>query len=215
MHQTFLPVSIDAIMALGNYRAILCNAPSGINNSSTLAQVLATEVVPTTGGYQSQPFIYAPGTSEAVAGGYRSTPSQAVTFVESTTGFGYSYTHVALIQGRGAISSRQIASINVANSQFTAPGHGLGFAAPVVLATSGQLPNGAQTVIYYALPINLDVFELYTNPAVTTKLVIGDAGTGTSRLVYAANAAVAEVQTNGGEVQPGQSVAVLALFQLR
>lgn len=214
MHQDFLPLAIDTLMALGQYRTILCNAPSGLNNTSPVAQVLATEVVPTSAGYQSQPFLYTPGTSEVVAGGYRSTPSQAATFVEAVTGFGYTYTHAALVQGRGAISSRPITEINPANSRFTVPGHGFGFASPVVLASSGQLPNGAQTVIYYALPIDVNIFELYTNANATTKLIITDAGTGTPRICNA-NCRITEVQTNGGEVQPGQSVAVLTLFQLR
>lgn len=214
MHDIFKIQGLEYLLTLPNYRTILCNAPNGLNNSSSPAQILATEVVPSAGGYSSQQFLHTPGTLETVSGGYVSTASQAPSFGESPTGAGYSYTHIALWQGRAAGSSLPV-TVNSATGVFTSSSnHGITNGDPLVLASTGVLPSGASTVIYYGKSLSPTQFELYTTEALNTKLNVADGGTGQARICFADGSPV-EVQASAGEVAAGQSVAVLALFQLR
>jgi hypothetical protein len=185
MSTAFLKVRADLELALPNYRVILINATSGLDENDDAAVLLNQEVLQSSGGYASQAYTYTAGSSTYDSTlGREVAPSVTVSFTEAVSGSGYDFTHVALWQGRGSNSNKLITFIDPSTDRVTCPAHGvvtgnLGF----VRSTGADI--GLATQRYYLSAVDADTLEFYEDSSLTTKADITSTGSGSQYLVYA------------------------------
>lgn len=184
-HRSSLPKRMDQTMALGSFRLILLNAAQGFDETTDLAQILQYECIQGTGGYQSQLFDYTPGSSYFDADrGYQRTPEVQIQFTEANGGPGYSFTHIAFWQGRGSNSNRLITSVDPTNDRITCLAHGLIDGSKAFVRSTAMRPGGLAVQSYFMKVIDVDTLEPYTDAALTQKVNITSAGSGTLHLQY-------------------------------
>lgn len=215
LHRAALPKTINNELALGNFRVILVNALSAIDNSSDPAAILQYECIQTAGGYQPQAYTYTQGSSIYNSDtNWQQAPDVFAQFTESVSGAGYVHTHAVLWQGRGATANKLITSVNASTDQIACASHGLINGDLVFVRSTGTLPGGLSIQRYYAKAVDLDLFELYTNEVLTSKVNITSAGAGTLYLQYA-NGVPFALQSITGTINPGTTKTIIASYQIQ
>lgn len=188
MIQEYLRLQLESeFTALPNFRVILLNATGSIASGTDAATILNWEAIQRTGGYQSFAFP-APASGSAIWNG---TDSRAellpitATFTEAAGQPGYTATHAALWQGRGAISNRPIGSINPSNNQITCPTHGLINGDRAFVRSDGTLPGGLAIQRYWVEAIDGNTVILHTNSGLSAPADITTTGAGQLYLQHA------------------------------
>jgi hypothetical protein len=214
MSQAFLKQRADAELALPHYRVILINATTGLDSSTSAADILSQEAIQTTGGYQSFAYTYAAGSSS-----YNSTlqrevaPDVIASFTEAADGTGYDFTHVGLWQGRGARSNRPITSVNATSNRVICAAHGVTTGSLGFVRSTGTLPGGLAIQRYYLKAIDGDTLEFYTDSALTNQVDITSSGSGSLYLVYADGELVSSSPFGLVHVAPAQSVSFVVSYR--
>jgi hypothetical protein len=215
MHREALAVRLETEMDLPNFRIVLVNVLGGVGDTTALAEILDGEPFQTAGGYASQPFAYTGGTStyDPVIG-YQRTPNVTVEFTEAVGEAGYAHSHVCLWQGRGAVSNKQIVSLDTSTDIINVNAHGLVNGDRAFVRSSGALPGGALIQRYYTKVLSLDTLELYTDAGLTTKVNFTSQGSGTLYLQYA-NGNLFDYASNPGQVNAGQTKSFIVSYQVQ
>lgn len=183
MGTTFLEKEATTILALGSFRAILCDLGGTVYPDTNPALILAAEAIQMTGGYGSQ--AYAPTT-----GSYNATTRKwdietvSVVFEEAIAGSGYQFTDVILWQGRGAISNKPC-TVNDSTDRVSCTAHGLIAGDFAFVAATGTLPGGLTTQRYYVEVIDANTVKLHTTITLDSLVDITDTGFGDLRLIHA------------------------------
>lgn len=214
MSQSFLKSREQWFLGLGDFQVIATNASSiGPNDEAT---VIANEPVPESGGYVPVA-VYADAT--ASLGAYDTgtdkwvLAQQVATFTLGSGGTPYSYQYLLVWQGRGGTRSNQpITAVRTSSDSpantLVSNSHGLADGDKVVIASSGTLPGGISTQIYYAQAVDANTVKLYTDSGLITAVTISDVGTGTHRLCFANGTyvtrpmSVGSVTVNAGQTKP-------------
>lgn len=215
LHRAALPESIDNELALGNFRVLLINALAAIDNATDPAAILQYECIQTSGGYAPQAYTYTQNSSTYNADtNWQQAPDVFAQFTESGAGSGYAHTHALLWQGRGATANKLITSVNASTDQIACANHGLINGDRAFVRSTGTLPGGLAIQRYYVKAVDLDLFELYTNEALTSKVNITSAGAGTLYLQYA-NGVPFALQSITGTINPGTTKTIIASYQIQ
>lgn len=214
MGTTFLEREAAAILALGNYRVILCNAIGALLPDTDPAEILAAEVVPTEDGYASVAYLPASGAYNSVSLKWE-WADVSVGFTEAIAGSGYQFTDVVLWQGRGAVSSKPIASIDAIADTITCTAHGLIDGDFSFVASEGVLPDGLTIQRYYTEVIDTNTVKLHTTETLDSPVDLIDEGIGALRLVHA-NGAFVDSQNFGlTTVNPGGTQSFIIRWKRR
>jgi len=174
----------EAQLTETNLRVILLNA-TAIANDDDEAVILNQEVLQGD-GYVSQPYNYLVNSTT-----FNSTinkivaPDSTATFTADLSGDGYQITHVALWQGRGAVSQKPIVAIDASANQIVCTAHGLVDGDRAFVRGAGTLPGGLTVQRYFVNSLSADVIELHTTAALNTPVDILNEGVGSFFLVYA------------------------------
>lgn len=208
LHQTGALLIPDFVLgAPSGWRVILLNATGGLTQDSTIASLLRYECIQASGGYAPAAFSYTNGSATYDTVNLR---AQVPFFDAQFTGVGstYTFTHWAMIYGRGANANRVITAINTTTNVLTSVGHGLTDGDRVCITGTTTQPGGVSaTTVYFANSLTADTFEIHTNVGLTSIVDITSAGTGTIHLRYA-NGAIGPYVAQSGTVDPGQTVTV-------
>lgn len=200
----FPETAAKTVLALGNFRVILCNLAEAPLLHTDPAIILNGEMVQQTGGYAS--VAYAP-----INGSYNPTTQKwnfegvNTNFSEPANAAGYQFTDAVLWQGRGAISNKPIQSIDTLNDTISCNMHGLVSNDLAFVGSTGSVPGGLDLQRYWVEMIDTNTVRLHTNEALTAPVDITDEGSGTLRLIHA-NGAIVNSQNFGlNTVNPGSS----------
>jgi hypothetical protein len=200
---------IDLELTQSNIYIILLNVTGTISATSSDAEILQYECIQSAGGYAPQPLSYTAGSSTFDTGSNYQKYDATVAFTEAVSGAGYSFTHAARIQGRGANANKQVSSIDTSTDRLTVLNHGLTNGDFVFVTSTGTLPGGLSIQKYYAKTIDADNLELYTDSALTAKVDITSAGTGSAYLRYA-NGTVMFFDSITGTINPGDEKSIIS-----
>lgn len=204
-----LAAKLDRELSIGNFHLILLNAPSGFQPTDDLATILQYEPL-ATWGYTPPAYTYTSGTSSYNAtSGLQETPVVTVQFNATTT---YSYTHIGLIQGRGATPNRTVASIDLATDVLTIPSHGLVDGDRGFVTGTDSNPGGLTIQRYYVKVLTSTTIELHTSPALNAKANITNAGSGLIRFRYA-NGNLWDYKAESGVINAGNLRSVEFIYR--
>lgn len=205
--RAWLATRLDLELAPGNNRVILSNATSGsITDTTDLAVIIAAEPIQTVGGYAPQTFTYTAGTSTYNAGTSRQeTPAVTATFQEAVGGAGFQFTYGVLLQGRGATANKTISAVDTSTDRVTCTAHGMVNGDRGFVTSTGSVPGGLSTQRYYMKNIDANTLEFYTDAALTNKVDITSAGSGTLTLRYANGVFVKAESYTQTTIAAGQS----------
>lgn len=204
---TFLQYQAETILALGDYRVILCDLGGAIYPDTDPADILAAECIQVAGGYNSQPYAPTTGTYNSGTQQWEIDTVTAV-FEEAIGGTGYQFTDVILWQGRGATSNKPC-TVNTSADTVICTGHGLTNGDRAFVASAGSLPGGLTQQRYYAQVIDADTVKLHTTDALSSAVNITSTGSGDLRLIHA-NGYFARGQNFGvNTIAPGGSASFI------
>jgi len=173
---------------------ILLNVVTSVNEESTIPEIIATEVVATSGIYLPQTYT-ATGTWNASANTYTLA---STTYTFAPVGGSLVYTHIALWVGRSLVPYKIISSIDTASNRITSTAHGYVDGDRIVVTAAGSMPGGLDsTVRYWANAIDADTLELHTNSGLSAIADITSVGSG-EILLRNANGNCKHIANTGG-----------------
>lgn len=209
VHKSGLVLGADLIFgATDDWHVILINHTSSFDKNSDIVDILRYECIQVTNGYEPELFDYTVGsTTYSTLNSRAEVPDFDAKFRAPSGGTLYSFTHWAMIYGRGANANKPITAINTGTGVFTCTGHGLTNGDKVIITGSGSQPGGVAVQIYYAKSLTSSTFEIYTTSGLTTKVTPTSAGTGTIHLRYA-NGSIGPFNSSIGSVAPGQEITI-------
>lgn len=212
MSQAFLQSRTQWFLGLTDFQVIATNLSS--IGPGDEAAVIANEPTAADGGYVPVD-VY---TDETASLGAYDTGTdkwkltqQVVLFALAAGGVPYSFQNLLIWQGRGGARSNQpITAVRTSSGSpantLVSNSHGLSDGDKVVIASSGSLPGGIATQVYYAKAVDANTIKLFTDSGLVTAVTISDAGTGTHRLCYANGTYVTRPMSVGSvTVSPGQT----------
>ncbi|MBD3882188.1 hypothetical protein IFO70_10495 [Phormidium tenue FACHB-886] len=201
---TFPETAAKTVLALGNFRIILCNLAEPPKLHTEPALILNGEMTQAIDGYASVAFAPINGSYSEATQKWSFEPVNAV-FSEPAAGTGYQFTDAVLWQGRGAISNKPIQSIDTANNTISCNMHGLVSGDYAFVGSTGSLPTGLATQRYWVQVLDTNTVRLHTNQALSAPVDLTGEGFGSLRLIHA-NGAIVDSQNFGlNTINPGAS----------
>lgn len=159
------------------YYAILCNNLA-LSDTSTIAEILASELTYSPTGYTSrQNIVFPTGVpiDDTINKRWR-TPLVTWTVAPNAN---LTYTHVWLLADSEARTNKPITGVTVANpGVFTCVDHGLSENDPIVITGTGQPGGVSATTVYYANVVTSNTFRLKVATDSVTYVQTTSAGSG-------------------------------------